>query len=152
METQPQLRSGFKKINSLHRRLESWLYNYQGTLPIDAQLCFEQLGLEYNNKNYTKFYHALWEINKAVDAKVSFTLKDFYFTGIPTEKEVTSDDAMKITYDRCSNSLSFNGVKAGDFIEKVPSPFDVLQDCYKQLAQLPKEERTKILQSLTIML
>lgn len=167
METQPQLRSGFKKINSFRRRLESWLYNYQGTLPIDAQLCFEQLGLEYNSKNYNKFYHALWEISKSVDSKVSFTIKDFYFAAFPTGdvfinnltdqqvQEVTGEKPVKVTNDKISSTISFHSFHSFhsfDDVDVAPQPFDVLQNCYRQLARLPKEERTKILQSLTIML
>jgi len=87
---QPQLlRKHHVKFNSLHRRLENWLVNYQSTLPIDAELMFEQLGLEYTRKNYKKFYGALWEINHDAAAKVQFSMKDFHFAEFPLEQKLT---------------------------------------------------------------
>lgn len=159
MNTQPQLLPKYKKLNSLQRRLESWLINYQGTLPIDAQLCFEQLGLPYTKKHYKKFIQALWEINNCPDARVSYRFKDFYFaefepredfyTGIAKEVKQAERD-QRLGGASGNSGVGGGWVDASSFIR--PSTFDVLQSCYKQLAQLSKEDAQKILQSLTIML
>jgi len=155
---QPQLlRKKHIKFNSLHRRLENWLVNYQSTLPIDAQLMFEQLGLEYKRKNYKKFYGALWEINNDETAKVRFAMKDFHFAEFPF---VGVGSAQLLDFQMIPGQKGSGGA-AGPIsstppgfhlITGSPDPMDILNSIYQKLLPLSKEERTKIIQSLTIML
>lgn len=148
MNTQPQLLPKYKKLNSLQRRLESWLINYQGTLPIDAQLCFEQLGLEYTQKNYKKFYQALWETNNCPDARVSFRLKDFYFAEFEPEQKVTHINIEDLK--RFSENAQES--KSGKLEYVDTRSYVAMKKCYDLLVELPTVERKKVLQSLTIML
>lgn len=50
--------------NSIIHKIKNYYINYEGELPIDGLLMFEQLGLEWNRKNYTSVYNAVWFLKR----------------------------------------------------------------------------------------